>query len=377
MTDPEDACPHGRHPLFAVGSFAMEKLPEPRAQGRIQGPHPYAKLRLFKWYPMKTAAPFAKVSFAIIAVLISTLGLAQSPASQATSNLPQAAAANSSAAHSNPAGYEPLIGIGDLLKISVLGVTDYDQQLRVGGDGDAFLALAGSVHVAGLTTEQAQQLIRKRLMDGGYFADPQVSVFEQEFATQGVSVLGEVQKPGVYPLTGPRRLFDVLSLAGGTTPKAGQVVSISHRNEPKSLRTVALSNDPGTNIEADVEILPGDTVVVTKAGIVYVVGAVKTSTGIVLENSGGITVLQAIATAGGTNPMAALNGTKIIRKSPTGPVEIPIQLKKILAAKSPDVKLEAEDILFVPSSAGKTAAGMALDAGLRLATTVAAYAVIY
>ena len=214
---------------------------------------------------MKTAASFAKVSFAIIAVLISPLGFAQSPASQATTNLPQpAAAADSSAARPNPAGYEPLIGIGDLLKIGVLGVTDYDQQIRVGGDGDVFLALAGSVHVAGLTTEQAQQLIRKRLMDGGYFADPQVSVFEQEFATQGVSVLGEVQKPGVYPLTGPRRLFDVLSLAGGTTPKAGQVVSISHRNEPKSLRTVTLSNDPSTNIDADVEILPGDTVVITK-----------------------------------------------------------------------------------------------------------------
>jgi polysaccharide biosynthesis/export protein len=324
---------------------------------------------------MKTVALFAKTSFAIIAVLISTLGLAQSPASQAASS-PQASA-NSTAASSSPAGYEPLIGIGDLLKVSILGVTDYDQQIRVGGDGDVFLALAGSVHVVGLTTEQAQQLIRKRLMDGGYFADPQVSVFEQEFATQGVSVLGEVQKPGVYPLTGPRRLFDVLSLAGGTTPKAGQIVSISHRNDPTSLRTVAMSNDPSKNIDADVEIHPGDTVVVTKAGIVYVVGAVKTSTGIVLENSGGITVLQAIATAGGTNSTAALNGAKIIRKSPTGPVEIPIQLKKILAAKSPDVKLEAEDILFVPTSAGKTAASMALDAGVRLATSVAAYAVFY
>ena len=329
---------------------------------------------------MKTAAQFAEVSFAIVVIaivviLMSSLGLAQSPSSQATNSLP-AAAANSSLS-SPKTDYEPVIGIGDLLKVGVLGVTDYDQQIRVGGDGDAFLALVGAVHVVGLTPEQAQQLIRKRLMDGGFFADPQVSVFEQEYATQGVSVLGEVQRPGVYPLTGPRRLFDVLSLAGGTSPKAGQVVSISHRNDPTSLRTVTLSNDPTSNIQADVEIRPGDTVVVTKAGIVYVVGAVKTSTGIVLENSGGITVLQAMATAGGASPTAALNGAKIIRKSPTGPVEIPIQLKKILAAKSPDVKLEAEDILFVPNSAAKSAAGMALDAGLRLATTVAAYAVVY
>lgn len=116
---------------------------------------------------------------------------------------------------------------------------------------------------------------------------------------------------------------------------------------------------------------------VTKAGMVYVVGAVKTATGIVLENSGGITVLQALATAGGTMPTAALNGAKIIRKNSSGPVEVPLQLKKILAAKSPDVKLQAEDILFVPNSTGKTAGGIALEAGLRLATTVAAYAVFY
>jgi polysaccharide export outer membrane protein len=256
-----------------------------------------------------------------------------------------------------------------------LGVADYD--LRVGGDGDIFLALVQPVHVAGVTTEQAQQAIRKRLLDDGYFADPQVAVFEKEYATQGVPVLGEVQKPGVYPLTDPRRLFDVISLAGGTTPKSGQMVSISHRNEPKSLRTVTLSNDPDKNIEADVEILPGDTVVVTKAGMVYVVGAVKTSTGIIWENSAGITVLQPLVTAGGTVPNAALNGAKIIRKNPTGPVEVPIQLKKILAAKSPDVKLQAEDMLFVPNSAAKTAGGMMLEAGVRLATTVAAYAVFY
>ena len=140
-----------------------------------------------------------------------------------------------------------MIGIGDLLKISVLGAQDYDQDVRVAGSGDIVIGLVGRVHVAGQTTEQAQALIRKRLMDGGYFADPQVAVFEKEFATQGVSVLGEVQKPGVYPVTGPRRLFDVLSLAGGTTPKAGQVVTVSSRDNIKPLRSVTFSSDPKKN----------------------------------------------------------------------------------------------------------------------------------
>jgi polysaccharide export outer membrane protein len=309
------------------------------------------------------------------------VGLAQSSAAQNTSLTQPPVTSSDSAKPSASAvfnrNYEPLIGVGDLLKVSVLSAPDYDQELRVDGEGDVVLALVGAVHIAGLTTEQAQQTIRKRLVDGAYFADPQVAVFEKEYATQGVSVLGEVQKPGVYPLTGPRRLFDVLSLASGTTPKAGQIVSISHRDDPKSLRTVTLSNDPEKNIDADVEILPGDTVVVTKAGVVYVVGAVKTSTGIILENSNGITVLQAVATAGGMAPNASLNGAKIIRKGPNGPLEVPISLKKIMAAKSPDVKLQPEDILFVPTSAGKTAAGMALESGVRLATSVAAYAVFY
>src|ERR1700685_4579482 len=97
--------------LFAMGCFAMKKLPEPLAQGRIQGPYPHAKRQLFKWNPMKTAASFTKVSFAIFAVLISSLGLAQSSASQNT-NSPPAAGTNSTAAKSDdqvsPAAYEPL-----------------------------------------------------------------------------------------------------------------------------------------------------------------------------------------------------------------------------------------------------------------------------
>jgi polysaccharide export outer membrane protein len=304
---------------------------------------------------MKTVVAFVKFPVVVLAGFVVSVGLAQSSAAQNTSLTQPPVTSSDSAKPSASAvfnrNYEPLIGVGDLLKVSVLSAPDYDQELRVDGEGDVVLALVGAVHIAGLTTEQAQQTIRKRLVDGAYFADPQVAVFEKEYATQGVSVLGEVQKPGVYPLTGPRRLFDVLSLASGTTPEK--------------------------NIDADVEILPGDTVVVTKAGVVYVVGAVKTSTGIILENSNGITVLQAVATAGGMAPNASLNGAKIIRKGPNGPLEVPISLKKIMAAKSPDVKLQPEDILFVPTSAGKTAAGMALESGVRLATSVAAYAVFY
>ena len=254
---------------------------------------------------------FRNALSAFVVALVATIALGQAAAPPSTNlpSKPSEASVGPAAAAARPqipmtpvCQFSALtIGIGDLLKISVMGAPEYDQDVRVAGSGDIVIGLVGRVHVAGQTTEQAQALIRKRLVDGGYFADPQVSVFEKEFATQGVSVLGEVQKPGVYPVTGPRRLFDVLSLAGGTTPKAGQVVTISSRDKVKTLQMVSFSTDPQKNMAANVDILPGDTVVVSKAGIVYVVGDVKRPMGVVMENGGHITVLQALATAEGAN----------------------------------------------------------------------------
>jgi polysaccharide export outer membrane protein len=269
-------------------------------------------------------------------------------------------------------GGEILIGPGDLLKVSVLGAQDFDQEVRVAANGNATLALIGSLHIAGLSTEQAGQLVRKRLMDGGYFSDPQVAVFQKEYATQGVSVLGEVQHPGVYPLIGPHHLFDLLSQAGGTTPKASTQVSITHQNQRHAPETVTMSNDPNVNNQANVEIRPGDTVVVSKAGIVYVVGDVRRPSGFVMENNT-MTVLQAIAMAEGTNPTASLNNAKIVRRTPTGPEEIHLELKKMLAAKAPDLKLEAEDIVFVPSSAAKSVGERTLQSIVNVATGMAVY----
>jgi polysaccharide export outer membrane protein len=267
----------------------------------------------------------------------------------------------------------PAIGAGDLLKVSVLGAPESDQEVRVGADGNIFLNLEGSVHVAGLTTEQAQATIAKKMVAGGFFTDPQVSVFAKEYATQGVSVLGEVQKPGVYPLLGARTLFDVLSLAGGTTPKAGQVISITHRDHPQAPTNVLMTNNTAQSLQSNVDIFPGDTIVVSKAGIVYVVGDVRRPSGVMMENGTQMTVLQAIAMAEGTAPTASLNGAKIIRKTPKGPQEMPLELKKILAAKSPDIQLQADDIIFVPGSAAKGAAKRGLEAIIQAATGLAIY----
>ncbi len=130
--------------------------------------------------------------------------------------------------------------------------------------------------------------------------------------------MGEVQKPGIYPLLGSRRLYDAISAAGGTTPKAGTYALITHRNDPEHPARVTISNGPPDSMANNVPVVPGDTIVVSKAGIVYVVGDVHMPGGFVMENDKNITVLQAIALAQGLNPNAALDSAKLIRKTPQG-----------------------------------------------------------
>jgi polysaccharide biosynthesis/export protein len=273
----------------------------------------------------------------------------------------------------NPS-FDILIGPGDLIEVSVYGAPDYIKDVRVGSTGEITLPLAGTVKVGGLAPAQAEALIARRLSDGDFFTNPRVSVLEKEFATQGISVLGEVQKPGVYPLPGPRKLFDAISAAGGTTPRAGSTVSLLHRGDSQRLEIVALSFDGESSSQSNVYVYPGDTVVVSKAGVVYVVGDVRLPGGFVMENSH-MTMLQAFAMAQGANPTAALDRAKLIRKagSENQAQETLISLKKVLSAKSPDMNLQPEDIIFVPTSGAKAAGRRTLEAIVQTATGMAIY----
>jgi polysaccharide biosynthesis/export protein len=269
--------------------------------------------------------------------------------------------------------HELLIGSGDLLEVSVYGAPDFDKrEVRVDSSGAISLPLIGTVTIAGLPVRAAEELLAKRLSDGGYFSEPRVSVFEKEYATQGISVLGEVQKPGVYPLLGQRTLFDAISLAGGTTPKAGNMVTITHRAQPQQSLEVPLSYSAGDSSHTNLEVYPGDTIVVSKAGLVYVVGDVRQPSGFLIDKSE-LTVLQAIALAQGTNPTAALQDLKLVRTTSAGRQETAINLKRILEAKDPDVKLQTDDIIFVPTSAAKSVTRRSLEAIIQTATGVAIY----
>jgi polysaccharide export outer membrane protein len=275
------------------------------------------------------------------------------------------------------AGSTPVkLGPGDLVEIGVYGVPELATKARVSNDGDLYLPLIDYVHVSGLSLEEAQRLVEKRLDDGGFVKNPHVTIFVNEYASQAVTVMGEVGKPGVYPILADRRLFDLLSAAGGLTDKAGRTLTITHRSQPDKPETVHLARNLTDAPETNVDVLAGDTVEVHRAPIIYVVGDVGRPSGLLVDN-GNLTVLQAIALAGGTNRTAKLGGTRILRKGdgPNGVTETPVPLKKMLEAKAADIPLQPNDILFVPVSGGKILAGRSLEAVFAMATAVSIYAV--
>lgn len=267
------------------------------------------------------------------------------------------------------------LGVGDLVELGVYNVQELSTKTRVGSNGDIYLPLIDYVHVGGLTLEEAQTLIEKRYSDGGFLKDPHVTLFVDEYASQGASVLGEVTKPGVYPVLGQQRLLDLVSAAGGFTDKAGRVVTITHRDTPDKPITVTLARNPSANTESNIDVYPGDTIAVHRADIVYVVGEVNRPSGFLMD-SGSLTVLQAVALAGGVGHNAKLGAAKIIRKSPQGTMtETPVHLKKILEAKAADLPMQPDDILFIPTSTAKLAAGRTAEAAIQAATAISIFAV--
>ncbi len=265
------------------------------------------------------------------------------------------------------------LSAGDLVDISVYNVPELTTKARVGNSGDLYLPLVDYVHVADLTVEEAQVLIEKRLSDGGFVRSPHVTIFVDESNAQGVTILGEVAKPGIYPVLGDRKLYDLLSAAGGFTPTAGRNVSIIRHGQSPPI-TVKLPRNLADDLQGNVEIFPGDTITIPRAPVIYVVGDVGRPSGLLVDN-GSLTVLQAIALAGGTNRTAKLNAVRIVRKGPTGMTETRVPLKKMLEAKAPDVTLQADDILFVPVSGGKVLAGRTFEAAMSAATAVTIYTV--
>jgi polysaccharide biosynthesis/export protein len=245
-----------------------------------------------------------------------------------------------------------LIGPGDLVHVSIFEEPEMEQKVRVNDAGEITLTLIGKVKIAGMTPPEAASLIRDKYQAGSFLNSPQVSVAVEEYATETVSLLGQFQKPGPVILTTPRSLLDVISLGGGLTDIADRNIVIQRKSGEKMKAFVP--NKPEAALEqSSVMIYPGDTVIVPKAGIVYVLGDVARPGGYVMNNDSQLTVLQALAMAAGTNKTAKENKARLVRKENDKLTEQRLELTAMQKGKIPDMPLQADDIIWVPFSWAK------------------------
>jgi polysaccharide export outer membrane protein len=257
-----------------------------------------------------------------------------------------------------------LLHPGDLIAVSVYGVPDYKLNARITSDGVVDLPLIGGIHVAGLTVEEAQHNVAQELVSRQMILYPDVLISVQDSMVDVIGVMGEVNSPKAIPAYAPMSLLDAISSAGGLKPDASHSISILRKDVPEPL-LVVLNSDPANALSQNVPLYPGDRVLVSRVGVVYVVGAVKRAGAVPITPDTPLTLLQAITLSGGAGFEASAANARIIRTTGATRREIPVDFKKVMKGAAADPILQSDDIVFIPTDALKAAvkgggAGIAL-----------------
>ena len=271
-------------------------------------------------------------------------------------------------------GAHVVLGPGDELEITVFDTPELMQRVRVNSEGRITLQLVGEIAVTGMAPDELGKLVRRKLIDGNFMKDPQVSVFVLEYAGQMAYVTGEVARPGAYALLRSHRLLDLISLAGGLTPRAGDRITIGRGDDAAAQRLQVDLSDPDENRRNPI-ILPGDNISVSQTGVVYVLGDVQRPGGFQRDRRVSLSVLEAVALAQGTLPSAALSKVRLIRTTAEVRQDIPLNLKAILKSESPDPHLKPGDIVYVPGSLMRGTARKSVELIEQSAGLAAVYAV--
>ena len=221
---------------------------------------------------------------------------------------------------------EVLLGAGDVVKLSVYGSPDLSIETRVSESGHITFPLLGQVAVGGLSVAAAEKKIAGQLEKGGYIKRAQVNMLVTTLASQQVSVLGQVNRPGRYPVEGRRKVLDMLALAGGIHGDGGDMISLVRTRDGKTTRETIDVVDMVRKgeLDKDYEVAGGDIIFVERAPRAYVTGEVSRPGPFRLER--GMTVQQAISAGGGLSPRGSDNGIKVTRRDPSGkPVTLDVQ----------------------------------------------------
>ena len=240
---------------------------------------------------------------------------------------------------------------GFLLNVDVYGESELSGRVRVDNDGNVTFPFLGKLHVAGDSLPEAQSKIQKRFLEEEILTNPQVTINVEQFASTNVTVLGEVQTPGRIELLVPHTLLDVLGMAGGVTPLAGKVIEVKHADASAGPINATYQYTRGSNGDSirDVMVRPGDTIIVKRAGIVYVLGAVNRPGGYVMQEEGELNVAQALSLAQGLIMQAKTSGLRVVKHGDDGQlIEVPVSYKGMMDGKETPLKLSAEDIVYVP-----------------------------
>jgi polysaccharide export outer membrane protein len=244
------------------------------------------------------------------------------------------------------------IGPKDLLEITVFGLPELNQTVRVSEDGSITMSLLGRVEVSGLTAQELEKKLAS-ILDKQFTKEARVTVFIKEY--QKVSVIGAVGRPGMYELVGPTTLLQVIAQAGGLTAQAMNELFVYRLGKDGKQTRIAIKVEElmiNSNQDLNIELQPKDvvTIPIDQMLNVFVYGEVKTPGAIPYLSSKKITLLQAIAQAGGTTEWAKKSRVMIKRKDKkTGKeMKINLNLKNIINGKIADIVLEEGDVVIVP-----------------------------
>lgn len=282
--------------------------------------------------------------------------------------------------NSTPTSPPMSIGPVDQVELTMFEAPELSGHFRVDAMGDITLPLLGRVHVQGKTAEEVAASIERRYVEADILKqdNAHATVFLADYTTQKITVNGEVRSPGLYPALGVRMLNEVISAAGGVLPTASSKMVITRKSDPGNPITLEYNPWALNPVIPQVQIFPGDSILVPKAGVVYVVGNVFRSGAYVLDGRRPLTVEVVMGLAGGVGRGASLNKVHLVRTLEGGQKEdIVLAVNQINKGKAPDVVLKDGDILWVPTSGIKLATQQGISSALGIGTQVLTYRAAY
>lgn len=270
------------------------------------------------------------------------------------------------------------IGPGDLIEVTMFDNPDLSGRFRVDEKGDIVAPLIGPVHVEDSTAEEVGKLLEKRYLEAEIlpFDQNYASVFISEYASQGITVSGDVKQPGTYPAFGVKMLHDLITAAGGIQPTASSKILITRKEDQDHPITVDYNPDALSPTIPQVQVFPGDNIMIPRAGVVYILGNVNRPGEYVLSGRSGLTVAKGLALAANTGKAAKAGQAHLVRAQKDGTkLDFVLNLNEILQGKAPDLDMKDGDILYVPTSNIKLVSQQAITSALQLGTQIAVYRV--